>query len=327
LSGTSQHRAPPVAVVDVGSNSVRLFLWEGSTADGPFGPRLTTVTGLRRGADTDGRIARDALSRLRACVAGYGEMMRARGVVEGVALGTSAVRDAPNNAAVARVIGEHLGLPLTIVSGTVEARLAYAGARLAVDDTGPAIVLDVGGGSTELVRGDADGPTGAVSLQIGAVRSTEAYLAADPPHPDELARLRADIDTALAGAVAEIGGPAPLVGVAGTVSTLAAIDLGIYDPRRVHGHILTRARVEELLSWMSGLPLAERALIPGLEPARAPVIVAGATIVASALAAVGADAMRASERDLLDGVALYADSLIGPVGGPVPRVAMRRDLP
>ena len=158
LSGTSGDIAPPVAVVDVGSNSVRLFLWEGTDDAGPVGPRLTTVTGLRRKAGRDGTIARDALSRLSACAATYGEMMRARGVERGVALGTSAVRDAPNRSAVAKIIGDQLGLPLTIVSGTVEARLAYAGARLAVDDAGPAIVLDVGGGSTELVRGDAVRP-------------------------------------------------------------------------------------------------------------------------------------------------------------------------
>jgi exopolyphosphatase/guanosine-5'-triphosphate,3'-diphosphate pyrophosphatase len=316
-----------VAVVDVGSNSVRLLLWEGTDGDGPVGPRLTTVTGLRRGAAADGTIAPDALSRLAACAATYGELMRARGVARGVALGTSAVRDAPNRRAVAQIIGDQLGLPLTIISGTVEARLAYVGARLAVPDPGPAIVLDVGGGSTELVRGDDGGPTRAVSLQLGAVRSTEAYLAADPPHPDELDRLRTDLEAALVGAVAQIGGPAPLVGVAGTVTTLAAVDLGIYDPRRVHGHVLTRRRVEEMLSWMSGLPTTERALIPGLEPARAPVIVAGAAIVAGALAAVGADGLRVSERDLLDGAARYAEALMEPVGGAIPRVATRQELP
>lgn len=327
MSASSLDTAPPVAVVDVGSNSVRLFLWEGSDDDGPVGPRLTTVTGLRRGAAPDGTIARDALSRLSACTATFGEMMRTRGVTRGVALGTSAVRDAPNRDAVAQIIGDQLGLALTIISGTVEARLAYSGARLAVPDPGPAIVLDVGGGSTELVRGDDAGPTGAVSLQIGAVRSTEAYLVADPPHPDELDRLRADLEAVLVGAVAEIGGPAPLVGVDGTVTTLAAVDLGIYDPRRVHGHVLTRSRVDEMLSWMSGLPTSERALIPGLEPARAPVIVAGAAIVAGALAAAGADALRVSERDLLDGAALYAEALMEPVGGPIPRVATRQELP
>jgi exopolyphosphatase/guanosine-5'-triphosphate,3'-diphosphate pyrophosphatase len=321
LSGSRRPGAAPVAIVDVGSNSVRLFLWDGEDADGPTGSRLTTVTGLRRGADEDGTIADDALVRLDGCASTYGEMMRAAGVARGVAIGTSAVRDAPNRREVAAVIGRRLGLPLTVVAGTVEARLAYSGARLAADGELEAIVLDVGGGSTELVRGDATGPTRAVSLQLGAVRSTERYLAADPPHQEQLRRLREDADAALAGAVAEVGGPAPLIGVAGTVTTLAAVDLGIYDPRRVHGHVLTRARVEEMLSWMSGLPVRERALIPGLEPARAPVIVAGAAIVAAALAATGRDALRVSERDLLDGVARHADQLVGPIGGPVPRIA------
>jgi exopolyphosphatase/guanosine-5'-triphosphate,3'-diphosphate pyrophosphatase len=327
LSGSDLAGDAPVAIVDVGSNSVRLFLWTGDDDDGPTGTRLTTVTGLRRGAADDGTVTGDALDRLDACAAAYAEMMRAAGVVSGVAIGTSAVRDAPNRTAVAEVIGRRLGLPLTVVAGTVEARLSYAGARRAVDDDREVVVLDVGGGSTELVRGDATGPTAAVSLQLGAVRTTERYLLADPPHPGQLTRLREDVDAALAEAVAGIGGPAPLVGVAGTVSTLAAVDLGIYDPRRVHGHVLTRARIEEMLSWMSGLPVAERALIPGLEPARAPVIVAGAAIVAAALDAARVDRITASERDLLDGVALYADALVGPVGGPVPRIASVNRLP
>lgn len=321
MSG-SDLRSAPVAIVDVGSNSVRLFLWEGEGPDGPAGARLTTVTGLRRGADEDGTVTDDALARLDACAAEYGALLRAARVERGVAIGTSAVRDAPNRRRIAEIVGRRLGLPLTVVPGTVEARLAYVGARLGVEGDDQTIVLDVGGGSTELVRGDATGPIRAVSLQLGAVRSTERYLYADPPHPEELARLREDADAALAGALAGMGGSAPLVGVAGTVTTLAAVDLGIYDPRRVHGHVLTRARVEELISWMSGLPVRERALIPGLEPARAPVIVAGAAIVAAALAATGQDRLRVSERDLLDGVARYADLLVGPVGGPVPRLAV-----
>lgn len=317
---------PPVAIVDVGSNSVRLFLWDDTDADGPSGPRITTVTGLRRGAASDGTIARDALARLDECAIRYGKRMREAGVREGVALGTSAVRDAPNSAEVARIIGARLGLPLTIVSGTVEARLAYAGARLAVSGDEPAMVLDVGGGSTELVRGDAEGPTGAVSLQLGAVRSTEAYLAADPPHADELARLRDDAEAALAAALETIGGPAPMIAVSGTASTLAAVDLGIYDPPRVHGRVLSRSVVEDMLSWMSGLPAAERARIPGLEPARAPVIVAGACIVAAAMTVAGLDELRVSERDLLDGATLFADRLTSPVGETLPRVATRQDL-
>lgn len=325
MSGSDPAPAP-VAIVDVGSNSVRLFLWDGEGPDGPEGARLTIVTGLRRGADQDGTVADDALARLDACAADYGELIRAARVQRGVAIGTSAVRDAPNRRQIAEIVGRRLGLPLTVVAGTVEARLAYVGARLTVEGDAQTVVLDVGGGSTELVRGDAAGPTGAVSLQLGAVRSTERYLKADPPHPDELARLREDADAALAGALEGIGGSAPLVGVAGTVTTLAAVDLGIYDSRRVHGHVLTRARVEELISWMSGLPVRARALIPGLEPARAPVIVAGAVIVAAALAATGANHLRVSERDLLDGVTRYAELLVGPLGGPVPRVAVCQTL-
>lgn len=301
---------------------MRLFLWDGEGPDGPTGARLTTVTGLRRGAEDDGTVADEALARLDACARDYGELMRAAGVERGVAIGTSAVRDAPNRWRIADIVGRRLGLPLTVVAGTVEARLAYVGARLAVGGDDDVIVLDVGGGSTELVRGDARGPVAAVSLQLGAVRSTERYLVADPPLTDELTRLREDADAALRGAVEGIGGRAPMVGVAGTVTTLAAVDLGIYDPRRVHGHVLTRARVEELISWMGGLPIRERALIPGLEPARAPVIVAGAAIVGAALEAAGQDRLRVSERDLLDGVARHADRLIGPVGGPVPRLAV-----
>ncbi len=318
---------PPIAVVDVGSNSVRLLLCDGTDIDGPTGLRTTTVTGLRRGAEGDGTIGPDALERLDACVARYGDTMRAAGVREGVALGTSAVRDAPNSDAVARIIGARLGLPLTIISGTVEARLAYAGARLAVADFGPAIVLDVGGGSTEVVRGNGSGPSGALSLQMGAVRSTEEYLVADPPHPEELSRLREDAEAALAAAIRTVGGPAPMVGVSGTASTLAAIHLGAYDPRRVHGHVLSRSAIEEMLSWLSGLPTSERERIPGLEPARASVIVAGATIVAAAVAVAGLDELRVSERDLLDGAAMYAEALVSPVGVGVPRVASRMDLP
>jgi exopolyphosphatase/guanosine-5'-triphosphate,3'-diphosphate pyrophosphatase len=318
---------PPVAVVDVGSNSVRLLLWDGSDDRGPTGARITTVTGLRRGAASDGTIAPDALARLDACAARYGQKMRAAGVLAGIAIGTSAVRDAPNNAAVAQIIGSRLGLPLTVISGTVEARLAYAGARLAVVGTEAAIVLDVGGGSTELVRGNGSGPSGAVSLQMGAVRSTEDYLAADPPHAEELSRLREDAQVALAAALRTVGGSAPMVGVSGTVSTLAAIDLGVYDPRRAHGHVLSRAKVEDMLSWMSGLPTRERERIPGLEAVRASVIVAGATIVAAAMTVAGLNELTASERDLLDGAVLHADILVSPIGTDIPRVAVRVELP
>lgn len=303
----------PLAVVDVGSNSIRLFLCEGIDAAGPIGPRTTTVTGLRRGALDDGTIADDALGRLGDCVAGYGATMRAAGVETGMALGTSAVRDAPNRAAVEHLIRTHLGLPLTVLSGDEEARLAYAGARLAVEGTDPVIVLDIGGGSTEFVLGDDHEPRAAISVQMGAVRFTERFLATDPPSAAQIADLRIAAGEMARDAIATLGGTAPLVGVAGTITTLAAVMAGAYDPARVHGARLGRDDVEALASRLGALDVASRREVPGLEPARASVIVAGAHIAACAMEALGAEAMLVSERDLLDGAALAAERLAAPV--------------
>lgn len=304
----------PLAVVDVGSNSIRLFLCEGIDAAGPHGPRTTTVTGLRGGAAPDGTIAPAALDRLTACVVEYGATMRAAGVMRGMALGTSAVRDAPNSGAVEELLLRHLGLPLTVLAGAEEARLAYAGARLAVSGTDPVIVLDIGGGSTEFVRGDARGPQAAISTQMGAVRFTERFLASDPPTRQEIASLRAAAREMAAGAVAELGGAAPLIGVAGTITTLAAVMLGAYDSARVHGARLSRDDVEGLAERLGALAVNARREVPGLEPARAPVIVAGAHIAVCSMDALGVNEMLVSERDLLDGAALDADALAGPVG-------------
>ncbi len=304
----------PLAVVDVGSNSIRLFLCDGIDAAGPHGPRTTTVTGLRGGAAPDGTIAPAALDRLAACLVDYGAAMRGAGVTRGMALGTSAVRDAPNRGAVEALLHQHLGLSLTVLAGDEEARLAYAGARLTVSGTDPVIVLDIGGGSTEFVRGDAGGPSAAISTQMGAVRFTERFLTSDPPTSAEIADLREAARGMAAGAVEELGGPAPLVGVAGTITTLAAVMVGAYDPARVHGARLSRGDVEGLAERLGALTVAARRGVRGLEPARAPVIVAGAHIAACAMDALGAREMLVSERDLLDGAALDADGLAGPVG-------------
>ncbi|MCC6830029.1 MAG: Ppx/GppA family phosphatase [Thermoleophilia bacterium] len=317
----------PVAVVDVGSNSVRLLLCDGADAAGPTGPRFTTVTGLRRGADVDGAIAPEALDRLDACLEAYGRRMRDAGVTAGVVLGTSAARDAPNRAAVADRVAQRLGLPLTVLSGAEEAALAFAGARLAAPRGGTVLVLDVGGGSTELVRGDAR-VLGAVSLQVGAVRCTEGFLYGDPPTAAQIDALRRSVGPALAGAVDAVGGRAPMIGVAGTVTTLAAIRAGRYDPAVVHGSELTRDEVEGMLDRLAVLPLHARREVPGLDPARAPVIVAGAAIVACAMEAAGAARLEVSERDLLDGAAMAAGRIASPVDpDPPPGERLRDGLP
>ncbi|MDX6644403.1 MAG: exopolyphosphatase / guanosine-5-triphosphate,3-diphosphate pyrophosphatase [Miltoncostaeaceae bacterium] len=302
----SPHADLRVAVVDVGSNSTRLLLCEGLDAEGPRGERRTVITGLRRGAGMDGAIAPDALARLDACLAGYGAAIAAFAPGRVLAIGTSAVRDAPNRDAVAALVEARLGAPLRVASGEEEAALAFAGARLALPGDGrPALVLDVGGGSTELVRGGPDGPEAMVSLQVGSVRCSER-LRADPPAPGELRALRAGLERELGPHARRLGAGAAVIGVAGTVTTLAAIRQGAYDPARVHRARLALQEVERIAARLAALPLARRRAVAGLHPDRAPAIVAGAQIVLAALAATAADGLLVSERDLLDGAVLAA---------------------
>jgi exopolyphosphatase/guanosine-5'-triphosphate,3'-diphosphate pyrophosphatase len=294
-----------VAVVDIGSNSTRLFLCEEVGPAGPEGERLTTITGLRRGAAEDGTVTREALERLAECLTVYRGRIDAFGVgCPVIAVGTSAVRDAPNRDAIESVVADRLGAELRVLAGAHEAELSYVGARLAVDGDGPVIVIDIGGGSTELVRGDTAGPTSAVSLDVGAVRFTERFLHHDPPTGDEIAELRREVATMAVPALSALGGAAPMIGVAGTMTSLAAIAHGVYDPDRVHGAILAAAEVEEIAMHLASIPLDERRLVPGLHPERATSIVAGSLIASTVLAAAGADEIAVSERDLLDGAVL-----------------------
>ena len=300
------------AVVDVGSNSVRLFLSEGVGPEGPEGRRRTTITGLRRGAAEDGSIAEDALARLDACIADYAAAIAAFAPDRVVAIGTSAVRDAPNRGRVEEIVRARLGVRLAVLSGEEEARLAYLGARLAVSGLGPALVLDIGGGSTELVRGGPEGPEAAVSLQLGSVRSTERHVRGDPPRPGGLRALRAEAAALFADAMRRVGRAPHMIGVAGTLTTLAAVRLGGYDPARVHGLRLTRAEIERITARLAAMPLARRRGVPGLEPGRAPVIVAGGLIAGAALEAARAGWVVVSERDLLDGAILTDEHLGAP---------------
>lgn len=297
---------PRIAVVDLGSNSVRLLLCDGIGPSGPGGERTTTVVGLRRGAAEDGAIADDALARLDDCLTAYAALTGRFAPERIIAVGTSAVRDAPNRGRVAAVLRDRLGAELTVLGGEQEALCSFAGALLGAAGEGEIMVVDIGGASTELVRGGPDGPAGAVSLQLGAVRQTERYLGSDPPAPGELGALREQAGELVRGALERIGGPARAVGVAGTITTLAAIDLGAYDPERVHGHRLSRATIAGITADLARLPLALRREVPGLEPARAGVIVAGAVIALTVLEEAGLGEMSVSERDLLDGVVLAA---------------------
>lgn len=294
-----------VAVVDIGSNSTRLLLCTGWGPGGPAGERRTTITALRRGSAADGSIAPEALARLDACLEGYAARIAAFAPAAVVPVATSAVRDAPNRDEVAAAVRARLGVSPRVLTGDEEARASFAGARLGVpDDDGVVMVVDVGGASTELVRGGPGGPEGAVSLQLGGTRQTERHLHHDPPLPEEVDALLADAGGLVDGGLATIGGPAPAVGVAGTVTSLAAIEIGHDDPDVVHGHVLTRAAVAAMAERLCAMTVGERAQIPGLEALRAPIIHGACVIVRAVLERAGLDAMRVSERDLLDGVAM-----------------------
>lgn len=295
-----------LAVVDIGSNSTRLLLCEGVGADGPTGERDTRITGLRRGAGVDGALAMDAIQRVADALVDYRGRIDAFGATRTVAVGTSAVRDAPNVGVVKSAVRGALGADLLVVDGETEADLAYLGARLAAPE-GAAAVVDIGGGSTEVVRGDGPSRIGAVSLQLGAVRCTDGFLASDPPTDEELGRLRAVLADEMSEAARLVGGAEEhVIGVAGTFTTLAAVDIGHYDPALVHGHRIPTGRLREIAADLAEKPLAERRETPGLHPARAPYIVAGSEIGLAALDALSAPAVEVSERDILDGIALAA---------------------
>ncbi|HTJ81809.1 MAG TPA: Ppx/GppA family phosphatase, partial [Polyangiaceae bacterium] len=208
-----------------------------------------------------------------------GDAIRAAGVARGAAVGTSAMRDAGGGAELRAEAARVLGFEPRVISGDDEARLTFSGALSGLDVAGRASVFDIGGGSTEIIRGDATGRTieEARSLDVGSVRLTERHVSSDPPTRAELAKIDEDLDAALASAPRIEGA---LVGVAGTVTTIAAIALGIdpYDAARIHGAILERADVERVARTLETTPLAERVKLPGLSPKRADVIVAGARI-------------------------------------------------
>lgn len=294
------------AVIDVGSNSVRLLLAQSVDASGAEGERIVTVTGLRRGAAPDGSVTDGALQRLDACLADYAARIRAAGSPPVVAVGTAAVREAPNVDRIQAVAAHRLGAPLRVISGREEAGLSFAGARLVLPaGAGACRVIDIGGGSTEVVEGDSDGPVRAVSLALGVNRQGD-MITTDPPRPGDVAAVRAQARALVHDATAGFSGEGPLIGVAGTVTTVAAVMAGRYDPDEIHGMVITRHDVDAVRDRLAGMDAPARADVPGLHPDRAPVIVPGLAILAGCMEALGAERLMVSERDILDGVAMQA---------------------
>ena len=299
-----------VGVVDIGSNSTRLFIADVGPAGVDVLDRASVVTRLGQGVDATGRLADEAMDRVRVTLAGYRERLDDAGTARDVAVLTSAVRDASNGSAFVDEVRDRYGLDAQVLPGEEEARLTFLGAVSERDPDDPTgvVVIDIGGGSTELVEGRGRTMDFHVSTQAGVVRHTERHLRSDPPASDELAALAADVrgiyDAAVPQRIRDAVQHA--IAVAGTATQLAAIDLELdpYDPERVHGHTLTLGRVEELLARLAALPLAERRGVTGLDPDRAPTIVAGCVLLIEALATFDLDAVEVSEHDILRGVAL-----------------------
>ncbi|HET8607898.1 MAG TPA: Ppx/GppA phosphatase family protein [Gaiellaceae bacterium] len=297
-----------VAAVDLGTNSTRLLVAD--VVDGAVAEvhRETRITRLGDGVDARRRLLPVAIARVRNVLADFRREAERLGAERTLAVATSAVRDAENGEAFLGELEWSYGFATRLLSGDEEAAATLRGIHAGIELPAGAVVLDVGGGSTELI---ADGF--AVSLDVGSVRLTERFLHADPPAPQELDDAAAQVR----GLLPERAFPAA-VGVAGTVTTLAAVDLGRYDPELVHGHRLPRGRVEALTALLASLPLDERRALPGMEPERAPVIVGGALVVREVLRRYGLDELEVSERDLLWGVALAAAELPSRTEGDAP---------
>ena len=303
--------ADKVAAIDIGTNSVLLVI--AAAEAGVARPLLerATITRMGEGVDQSRRLAPAAVERNLACLRAYADDLRAHGSPRLDVVGTSALRDAQGAEEFLDQAEAILGVRPRVIAGDEEARLTFRGALSGLRLAGKLLVFDIGGGSTELILGDAAGaapPESRVSLDIGSVRLFERHVRTDPPRAAELAQLEADIARELAEATplsrVAAGEPITLVGVAGTVTTLKALELGMpaYDPARVHGATLTLSAVEDLCAKLASLPLAERAQLPGLEPKRADVIVAGALIVRDLLRRAGAEAMVVSDRGVRFGL-------------------------
>ncbi len=299
-----------VAVVDIGSNSTRLLIAD--IDDGRVTGELdrrSNVTRLGAGVDSDGRLHEEAMKRVFATLEEFREAIDRAQAQRALAVLTSAVRDAANGGEFAGAVRERYGLQPHVLSGDDEARLTFLGATSERDphDRTPTLVIDIGGGSTELVLGAGREASFHVSTQAGVVRQSERHLHSDPPTGEELGNLVEDVRAIIADGVPPERRSAQLaIAVAGTATQLAAIsqELEPYDPEKVHGFVLTAGECRRLGDRLAAMTLARRREVRGLDPARAPTIVAGALILGEVIGLFELGQVEVSENDILRGAAL-----------------------
>jgi exopolyphosphatase/guanosine-5'-triphosphate,3'-diphosphate pyrophosphatase len=299
------------AVVDIGTNSTRLLIAD--VEDGRVTQELyraSTVTRLGTGVDKEKRLHPDSMQRVYETLDRYAKEIEDRHAERKIAVLTSAVRDAANGQEFAATIRERYGIEPHVIPGEEEARLTFLGATSErdPDDTTPTLLIDIGGGSTELVIGHGRTVDFRVSTQAGVVRQTERHLHDDPPTQDQIDELRSDVDQIIKQAVPEARRRTTehAIAVAGTATSLAAIaqELEPYDATKVHGFTLTTERVHELTDRIKTLTLEQRRALKGLDPARAPTIIAGVLILSEILSMFGLPSVEVSEHDILRGAAL-----------------------
>jgi exopolyphosphatase/guanosine-5'-triphosphate,3'-diphosphate pyrophosphatase len=299
-----------VAGIDCGTNSIRLLV-----ADGEPGGALTDVHRemrvVRLGQDVDrtGRLAAEALERTRAALADYAALIAELGAQRVRMVATSATRDASNRADFFSMVDATLGVGAEVITGTEEAQLTFRGAIAGLPSAGGRLlVADIGGGSTELVLGDASGVASAFSMDVGCVRMTERHLHDDPPTPAQIDAVITDVRAAIVEARADVPVETAdsFVSVAGTATTLGGIVLGLdaYDADAIHGSTMTAAQVADVTARLLAMTHEQRAAIPVMHPGRVDVIGAGALVLRTLVEEIGASEVVVSEHDILDGIAL-----------------------
>jgi exopolyphosphatase / guanosine-5'-triphosphate,3'-diphosphate pyrophosphatase len=301
-----------VAAVDCGTNSIRLLVADLDGAEGaPLREvdRRMEIVRLGEGVDRTGRLSPAALDRTFAACDAYAAVIRSTGAARVRFVATSASRDVENRDDFVAGVRERLGVEPEVVTGDEEARLSFAGATrelLGGQAETPFLVVDIGGGSTELVLGGRD-VTAARSVDVGCVRMTERHLHDDPPTAEQVAAARSDVEAAVrdAGRSVPLGQARTLVGLAGSVTTVAAmaLDLPAYDRDRIHHARISSTDVHEVARTLLGMTRAQRAALPFMHPGRVDVIGAGALVLAVVLENVPVDEVLVSEHDILDGIA------------------------
>jgi exopolyphosphatase/guanosine-5'-triphosphate,3'-diphosphate pyrophosphatase len=299
--------AEGLAAIDVGTNSVRLLVAEPAGGDRAFRTveRLMRITRLGQGVGATGQLAPDAVDRTLDVLREFRSVMGTLGVAPGRVrvTATSAARDAANRDDFFGPAADIVGAPVELLSGDDEGRLSYDGATADLDPAlGPFLVVDIGGGSTEFSVAE-----GSVSVDVGCVRLTELYLEHDPPHPEELHACISVTTEYLKDVLRELpaaGAAATFVGLAGTITTAAAVEQGLaeYDRDRIHGFELTHAAAEDVFRTLATEPRADRVHNPGLEEARADVIVGGLCVLVAIFRQLGFHSCLVSEADILDGL-------------------------